>query len=468
MVEIASLPGQAYTGFLAGARGFKMRVRIGDKAMGFWKLAAPLLAITCGAAAQDLAPEVLLLAHIRSHMRVELSRVTNYTCLETTARFHSEPGGHSKAQSKMQPLDTVRLEVAYTNHHEWYGSPGDRNLSEDNPVAFIGSGMIGNGFFAITVNNIFLSDMATFTYRGEETLGGRTASRFDFRLPRQLGGFKISLVEGAGAVGELGSFWADPQSLDLIRLESQVDDIPPYLPLIEMTVNVNYARTRIGEHSVLLAQEAGLHMLKTTGEENYNHLEYTHCRAFSAQSDIRFDAEPQGAAQPLPSDGPKTLTEAAGALEAVPPFLPITLQLTAPITEKDAVGTLIEARVSADVVRKGKIVVPHDSLVRGRIRRLERYQTGAEFVVGLEFTEVEVNGRSLRFYADLIRMDRRPGIRPALDEPVIVRTAGGIQTTSQTVTLHELPGVASFFVNGKTFTLPSGLRTVWRTRGLIR
>ena len=131
-------------------------------------------------------------------------------------------------------------------------------------------------------------------------------------------------------------------------------------------------------------------------------------------------------------------------------------------------GTLIEARVSADVVRKGKIVVPHDSLVRGRIRRLERYQTGAEFVVGLEFTEVEVNGRSLRFYADLIRMDRRPGIRPALDEPVIVRTAGGIQTTSQTVTLHELPGVASFFVNGKTFTLPSGLRTVWRTRGLIR
>jgi hypothetical protein len=287
-------------------------------------------------------------------------------------------------------------------------------------------------------------------------------------LPRQLGGFKISLVEGAGAVGELGSFWADPQSLDLIRLESQVDDIPPYLPLIEMTVNVNYARTRIGEHSVLLAQEAGLHMLKTTGEENYNHLEYTHCRAFSAQSDIRFDAEPQGAAQPLPADGPKTLTEAAGALEAVPPFLPITLQLTAPITEKDAVGTLIEARVSADVVRKGKIVVPHDSLVRGRIRRLERYQTGAEFVVGLEFTEVEVNGRSLRFYADLIRMDRRPGIRPALDEPVIVRTAGGIQTTSQTVTLHELPGVASFFVNGKTFTLPSGLRTVWRTRGLIR
>ena len=339
--------------------------------MRFRKLAASLLAMACSAAAQDLAPEVLLLAHIRSHMRTELSGVTNYTCLETTARFHSESGSHSKTPPKMQPLDTVRLEVAYTNHREWYGSPGDRNFSEDNPAAFIGSGLIGNGFFAITVSNIFVSDMATFAYRGEETLGARTASRFDFRLPRRLGGFTVSLVEGSGAVGEQGSFWADPQSLDLIRLESQVDEIPAYLPLVEMTVNVNYARTRIGEHSVLLAQEAGLHMLKTTGEENYNHLEYTHCRAFSAQSEVRFDSEPQGATQPLQSDRPKTLSEAGGVGEAIPPFLPIALQLTAPITDTDAVGRLIEARVSGDVVRKGKIVVPDGSLVRGRIRRLE-------------------------------------------------------------------------------------------------
>jgi hypothetical protein len=55
----------------------KQQVRIEDNVMGFWKLAAPILAIACGAAAQGLAPETLLLAHIRSHMRDELSRVTN-------------------------------------------------------------------------------------------------------------------------------------------------------------------------------------------------------------------------------------------------------------------------------------------------------------------------------------------------------------------------------------------------------
>jgi hypothetical protein len=34
--------------------------------------------------------------------------------------------------------------------------------------------------------------------------------------------------------------------------------------------------------------------------------------------------------------------------------MPITLRLTAPITDGDAVGTLVAARVSEDVARKGK------------------------------------------------------------------------------------------------------------------
>jgi hypothetical protein len=433
----------------------------------YWRLAAVFLALVCGAVAQGLAPEVLLLAHIKSHMREELSRVTNYTCLETTARFHSESGGHSK----MQPLDTVRLEVAYANHHEWFGSPGDGSFSEDNPAAFIGSGMIGNGVFAITLNNMFVSDVAMFTYRGEETLGGRKVVRYDFRLPRLIDSFRITLAEGSGSVGEHGSFWADTQSLDLIRLEYQADEIPAYLPLQEMAISVNYARTRIGESNVLLAQEADTHMLKTTGEENFSHLEYTHCRTFSAQSEIRFDAKDEvpansGGPEPLLLGRTQGVPETGG--RAVPALMLITLQLTQPITDRDAVGKLIEARVSGNVVRKGKIVVPDGSLVRGRVRRLERHGSGEEFIVGLEFTEVEVNGEPQRFYADLIRIDPAPGLRATLDEPIVVRTDGGFETKSQTLTLHELPGVASFFVSGKTFSVPSGFRTVWRTRGILR
>ncbi|MGA2597389.1 MAG: hypothetical protein ABSH09_10425 [Bryobacteraceae bacterium] len=242
-----------------------------------------------------------------------------------------------------------------------------------------------------------------------------------------------------------------------MRLESQAAGIPPYLPLEEMSLSVNYARTRIGDYNALLAQDADLHIRQTPGQENYNHLEYTHCRTFSAQSTIHFDSEPQAAAQPAPVDRPKT--------EAVPPFLPVTLQLTTAITDHDSVGTLIEAKVSGDVLRKGKIVIPDGAIVHGRIRRLERYNGGADFIVGLEFTEVEVNGESLRFYADLLRLDRLPGIRTTLPDPAVVKSTGKYVT--QKITLPDLPGVASFFVAGATLTIAPGFRTVWRTRGVI-
>lgn len=433
--------------------------------MRFRKLAGTSLVLACVAAAQDLSPEPQLLVRIESHMREELSHLPNYTCLETIARFQNETARQSKPPGRLEPLDTVRLEVVYSNRREWYGAPGERSLSADNPLEFVDSGLVGTGAFAMILHNVF--EAAMITYRGQEDLGGRTAVKYDFRLPGPA--LKISIPGGLGTVGQEGSFWVDPQSLDLIRLDSRAIDIPRYLPLEETSTKVNYARTQIGGATALLAQQADLHMLETSGVEGYDRIEFTHCRAFSAQSAIRFASEPHNTGEPSPSEGPNTLS-VARAVEAVPALLLVTVQLTTPITDKDAVGTLIEGKISGDVLRKGKIVIPNGSLVRGRIRRLERYRDSGskDFIVGLEFTEVQIDGESRRFYADLLRMDKRPGIRPSLSEQVLVTSSAGLRTRSQTITLPELPGVASFFVYGKTFTVPSGFRTVWRTRGLIR
>ncbi|MBZ5626749.1 MAG: hypothetical protein LAQ69_49940 [Acidobacteriia bacterium] len=356
--------------------------------MRFSRLVGAWLVLAGLVGAQNLAPEVLLLARIKSHMREELAHVPNYTCLETIARFRKEPGRPSPFQGELKPMDTVRLEIVYADRKEWYGSPGDRNLSTDNPVEFIGSGMIGTGAFALTLSNVF--EGAAFTYRGEDAVSGRKAAKYDFHLPQLLKVFQISILGGSGTVGEEGSFWADPQSLDLLRLESHADEIPPYLPLEEASTKVSYARTRIGDLNVLLAQQADLHMLETSGVESYDRIEFTHCRAFSTQSTIHFEPEPQEPAKYLPPAPPTVVLAPEGASQAVPALLPITVQLTTPITYKDTVGTLIEGRVSGDVMRKGKIMIPNGSVVRGRIRRLERHQrsSGGDFILGLEFTEV--------------------------------------------------------------------------------
>ncbi len=415
------------------------------------RLIGLFIALACAAGAQNLPPEVILLARIKSHLREELSRVPNYTCLETISRFRSA------AHSRLNPLDRVRLEIVYSNHREYYGSPGDREMSVDDPRAFVGSGMIGNGVFALTLNNIL--EGAQFTYRGDELLAGRSAARYDFHIPRMLKGLSISIPGGQGTVGEDGSIWADRISLDLVRVETVAAEIPPSLPIDEMTTTVNYARTRIGERDVLLAQQADIDLSEPGGLEDFDHFDFTHCRAYTAESEIRFDTEPGEAAEQVPerpADG------------SIPAFLGVTVQLETSIRDSDAVGTLIRGKVSGDVTRRGKIVIPAGSVVRGRIRRLERYQTGKAFIVGLEFSEIEVRGRIVPFYADLLRIEKNPLIRPSLSEKVFVRRAGEIQVNDKTVTLQELPGVASFFVAGETFTIPAGLRMTWRTRGPIR
>jgi len=151
--------------------------------------------------------------------------------------------------------------------------------------------------------------------------------------------------------------------------------------------------------------------------------------------------------------------------ETLPALLQITVELTTPITSNDYVGKLIEGRIVGDVQRKGKVVIEDGARVRGRIRRLDRYAGGESFAVGLEFTEVRARGVPMRFYADLLKIEKRKGIRTVLREPV--RLANRPEVTDEIV-LPELPGVASFFIEGKTFILPSSFRTVWRTRGLLR
>ncbi len=420
-------------------------------------IAALVCMSACTAAAQGLSAELLLRSRIKAHVRDQVARLPNCTCLETVTRFHKESG----RASKLEPLDTVRLEVVYTNGREWYGSPGARNLSEGNPGAFIGAGMIANGMFGITLHNLFVAEVATFTPRGEDAIEGRPAVKYDFRLPRTQLNLQISIPEGRGTVGEEGSFWADPTTLDISRLTSRMSEIPLGLPLASAEYSVDYAHIRVGGFDALMAQQADLDMRLDSGVEDYDRFDFTHCRAFESHSEIRFDAPEADAASPPPTAASSGATTREVEVR-LPALLLVTVQLTTAITDQDAVGKLIEARISGDVRSKGKVLIEDGALVHGRIRRLDRYPGRGYFAIGLEFTEVQTRDGPVRFYADLLRLEKRQGVRPALQESVRLpdRRYGFVE-----IKLPELPGVASFFVEGKSFVLAAGFQTVWRTRG---
>jgi hypothetical protein len=434
-------------------------------ASGHWvKLALAAVAALSSSVArpQELAPGVLLISRIKRHTAQELARLPNCSCLQAVQRWYKPAGG------KMRPLDTVRLEVLYEGTRELFASPGARQFTNQHPAAFSSSGMMADGFFALYLKSVLLGGGATYQYRGEANLGGRRQARYDFELPVMLSGFTIHIPEGSGTVGLKGSFWADPESFDVLRLEIQADQIPPNLPISESTTVIHYARTRVGAEDVLLPQSGEARMVKFTGEESLNRTELTHCRSFAAQSTVTFDAgsSPQAGGP----RGPVAAPPEAG--QPVAPGLVVAMRLATAITDKAAVGSLIEGTVAANVSYRGKVVVPGGATVTGRIRRLERYEDlGGYFIVGLEFTEIESGGARQRFYADLQDFDGAAGvernIRTSRTQTRDLPDGGKeIKTTTESIWITDLPGVGSFVVRGQHLDLPRGFRMLWKTRPL--
>ncbi|HMD71488.1 MAG TPA: hypothetical protein VKF41_09100 [Bryobacteraceae bacterium] len=420
-----------------------------------------LLALVC-LPAQDLPPGVLALSRIRGRVRQAVDRLPDCTCVETVDRYW-KPAGKEKGTAHM---DRVVLQVLFSGGQELFAAPGDTRW-DANPMSFLASGMMGNGLFAVDLKVVFVNNQAIITYKGDESHAGRREARYDFYSSSIMSGYTVQHAGASGRVAIRGAFWADPETYDLLRMEFHAEEIPPALRYSAVSTSIDYNRVRIGASDVLLPEAADLRAADVDGERKWNHIEFTHCQGYHTESTLRFDADVAPAAGPAVAAAPPVEES------TLPPGLRIAIALSAPLDDSTPVGSLVEGKVAGSVVQKGKILVPDGALVKGRIRRLERYSdAGGYFTVGLEFTRIETPSGSLRFYAELQDADRAEGVEMHLStahvEPGTVSGFGDQMEWSRTdgvrITTHEVPGVGIFFVQGSRFFLPAGFKTVWRTQ----
>lgn len=417
--------------------------------------------------AQDLLPrDVLMLARIRDRVRQALDRLPDCTCIETVARFHRPAG------KELKPLDRVVFQILFSGSQELFASPGDSNWQTE-PGAFVGSGMIGNGLFALHLRSIFLDNQSVIKYHGVEFSAGREEARYDFSISRMLSGYRVSHINVSGIVGMRGSFWADPETYDLRRVEIHAEEIPPELLYTDVLTSIKYERVRIGESDILLPQAAELDTVDTLGEENRDAIEFTHCQGFHTESSVNFGSadEKPFAVAPAPPRAPV----AEGAL---PADLRVAVALAAPLDDGQDVGSVIEGKVTGNVSLKGRVLIPAGAQVKGRIRRLEHYsEDGGYYIVALEFTRIELPESNLRFYAGLQDLDRTNGAEMTFSNTNV--EGSGVWTSprkppsdgpnwSKThivrVRTTDVPGVGTFFVRGSHLQLPAGFKTIWKTQ----
>ena len=410
---------------------------------GVW-LGVVYLAATSGAAGES--PGDGQLARFQERVRQDMTTIPNYTCLETIERAHRDP--HSRA---FKPVDTVRLEVSSVAGKELFAWPGSHHFEDRDVTSMVTSGAIGTGMFAMFSHKLFVAGKGTFECLGAEKLAGQASIHCQFHLTSQDSGFEITTGTGSEVVAAKGSFWFDPLSLDLMRLDVYGEAMPYSLRLEEAVFQTNYARTRIGAGAALLPKRTELTMTHFSGEASRDVIEFSDCREYRSESTIRFDTPPAS----LP-ESPKATREVD-----LPAGLLVPVELEAAIVSKTAsVGDPLRGRVVEDVRQNGELMLPRGAVITGHIRKLDRNSGAKPFAVGIELSDVEWAGAHATFYGEMVDLDAKSA---GTHRPLTY-----FDNHAQKVAIDALPGAGVFYIDGGKFHIPPGFHMVWRTRVISR
>lgn len=335
-------------------------------------------------------PESAQLASIIGKMRDNLARIPNYTCTQSIERRH--PGDDCPA---CEYRDRLRLEVAVFDAREHFAWPGAGGFEDRDIMELTGGGAVILSDFAGLATGIFVRDRADYAFSGETTVGGRRALRYAYKVAAQDSGFRVRMNQTEGVVGYAGSFWADGETLDLLKLEAQVAEIPAQLDLRQANIVVEYHRVRIGGSDFLLPRTSNSLVVPRRGFQTRNRTVYSACHQYVGESTIRFGESDEAAA--APPRAPGRIAEASA-----PPGLAVDTVLANSVDlSQCAVGDAVTL-VVASSAHSGGFRVPKGALLRGRITRfVERTEPKPLTVLGLRVSTLEIGGQRMVFQGRL-------------------------------------------------------------------
>jgi hypothetical protein len=234
------------------------------------------------AQAQAPLPEDSLLQKVKARAEENLKRLPNYTCTETIERWL-----RLGPKARLRHQDTIRLDVAYLEGKEWFGRPGQGKLDQDD-VAKVADGTLGNGQFALFVKSIFVGGGSTFSPATSTKLEGRQVFRFEYAVPLEHSGFRMESSTGSAVVGYSGSFWVARDTLDLIRLAVSGVDLPPGLHMASDVTTTDYGQVSIGGSLFLLPLRSTYDARDIYGSQARNVTVFENCHEFVGESVVKF------------------------------------------------------------------------------------------------------------------------------------------------------------------------------------
>jgi hypothetical protein len=239
-------------------------------------------------AAQQSAPKdeaEKILAEARTQLMQSVNRLPRYLCTETIDRSAFQPEtavvlgfckdvdtrkNQTDWRGRKEQSDRLRLDVAASLETEMYSWAGKDRFEDRTLGDLVRGGATSTGEFSSWLRSIFGSGAATFKYRGNASVDGRSLVEFEYSVTRDQSHYRVSKEKLNAVVPYEGSFLLDPKSLDLIRLTVRANQIPAELKTCQLDTTIEYGALRLNDSEFLLPKEVTVDVIYSDGTELLN------------------------------------------------------------------------------------------------------------------------------------------------------------------------------------------------------
>jgi hypothetical protein len=209
----------------------------------------------------------------------------NFIVQQNTTRYFSRV-----LPPHWQVLDVVTSEVASVNGKEDYrnimvnGKPSSRPIEK--------TGAWSTGEFQTTLDSLLSPySAAAFRKTKEDTIDGRPAYTYSFRVQQENSNWDIHAPDGSKATPSYsGTVWIDKQTSNVMRIEEQTGPLPASFPFDKAESVVEYSFMSIdGKAFPLPVHSEILTCQRGTSTCTKNEIRFQNYRKFGADSTVTFD-----------------------------------------------------------------------------------------------------------------------------------------------------------------------------------
>ena len=424
------------------------------------------LFVVAGVLSAQAPPDpTVVLAQARDKIVESRPRLPNYTCVQTVDRSYfrravqpnpfpscsqmqAEDDSHNH-DLDLYLTDRLRLDVKVSGGVEIGSWAGATQFDTKSIFELVGRGPFGTGALGTFLSDIFDNGGTSFAYNGEVLSDAGNLYQYSYAVPLGASHYLVKAGRDWPAIAYEGEVGIDPHSLDLKRLVVRSNRLPTETETCEVVTNADYARIHIGTGDYLLPQRSRLHLAMVSTAEDEIVTTYSGCREYQSESTIHFEGDPAIA-------GGKTADAVASA--HLPPGLPISLELIAPIdTDVAAAGDVVIEKVRQPVrAKKSKdVLIPAGAMVRGRIVGMQHWMMAPDqFDIGIRLESWETDGVSAPLYAEPDRSE-------------LTHNAGGskrgVPINLPRVGQSDGVRIFQFATDRKRYVMPRGFESKWIT-----